>query len=695
MIDIILYRYRIGTFSQKLRNRKSAFINRFEKCYQDKSGKLLLSCLQVLFKLLLLWFLLPDLNNQVGTPLLSGQHPGDHQHVLGQLGGHQLVWEGPVDGFDQQFISVGKKLTVNFKAKYTYGNKEDKRGIKNIHLNIRSLSNKVTEVKNIIREHKPHILGLSECELKKLNGIFDEGKLKVPGYDLLFPKSWSQLGFARVVIYVKKTLQYQQVHELEDDLVQTVWLRGGFKSSKTIYFCHGYREHTSTLGSSIRDQKQQLEMFLSQWEEAAVHNNPSQPNEVHISCDMNLDALNDRWLRPDYHLVTLARLVHTSCHVGNMSQLVTVPTRFQYNSVKDETSISCIDHVYTNSKFRCSNVTVIPFGGSDHDAISYIRYSKMPPSPARTIRKRSYKNFDQASFLTSLSQVDWSEVYQCQDADLSAEILTRKFVEVLNIHAPWVLFQQRKFYKPWITDDTKELINNRDKFKKHAEELSIAGDTIAARDAWSNFKKLRNKVNNKKKFDEKKFKTGKVEQSLDSPANIWRTAKGFMDWESSGGPPSQLNVENKLITKASHIATFMNEFFIHKVKKIRDGIQFLPNAFEKCKTIMMGKSCKLELGHVTLDKVNKLLKNLKNSRSTSIDELDNFCVKISADVIDKPLHHVITLSILQQKFPRSWKFSKVIPLHKKGCKLERKNYRPVAILSPLSKILEKVIYEQL
>ena len=39
--------------------------------------------------------------------------------------------------------------------------------------------------------------------------------------------------------------------------------------------------------------------------------------------------------------------------------------------------------------------------------------------------------------------------------------------------------------------------------------------------------------------------------------------------------------------------------------------------------------------------------------------------------------------------------SKVIPLHKKGCKLDRQNYRPVAILSPLSKILEKIIYEQL
>ena len=110
---------------------------------------------------------------------------------------------------------------------------------------------------------------------------------------------------------------------------------------------------------------------------------------------------------------------------------------------------------------------------------------------------------------------------------------------------------------------------------------------------------------------------------------------------------------------------------------------------------MQHKNCKLGIQHVSVLKVNKLLKNLKNSKSTSIDELDNFCVKMSADIIDKPLHHIITLSLMSSRFPSSWKYSKVIPLHKKDCKLECKNYRPVAILSPLSKILEKVVYEQM
>ena len=99
--------------------------------------------------------------------------------------------------------------------------------------------------------------------------------------------------------------------------------------------------------------------------------------------------------------------------------------------------------------------------------------------------------------------------------------------------------------------------------------------------------------------------------------------------------------------------------------------------------------------YVSEVKVNKILKSLSNSRSTGLDELDNFSVKIAADFIAKPLHHIVTLSVMQQKFPRSWKFSKVLPLHKKEDQLERKNYRPVAILSPLSKVLEKIVYEHL
>ncbi len=46
-------------------------------------------------------------------------------------------------------------------------------------------------------------------------------------------------------------------------------------------------------------------------------------------------------------------------------------------------------------------------------------------------------------------------------------------------------------------------------------------------------------------------------------------------------------------------------------------------------------------------------------------------------------------------FPMDAKLAEVVPLYKKADKLVMKNYRPVSILPSLSKILEKIIHEQL
>ena len=111
--------------------------------------------------------------------------------------------------------------------------------------------------------------------------------------------------------------------------------------------------------------------------------------------------------------------------------------------------------------------------------------------------------------------------------------------------------------------------------------------------------------------------------------------------------------------------------------------------------LMRSKKCSLKLGHVSVQKGRKLLMNLKNSKSTSVDELDNYEVKLSAEYIAAPLHHIITLSVEQNMFPSSQKFTQLIPLHKKLSQLETKDYIPVAILSPLSKVLEKAVYQQM
>ena len=104
------------------------------------------------------------------------------------------------------------------------------------------------------------------------------------------------------------------------------------------------------------------------------------------------------------------------------------------------------------------------------------------------------------------------------------------------------------------------MIKSRDEQKKLTVDLAASGDTDAASVAWSSFKKIRNKVNNRTKYEEKHFKVEKMSESLDSPEKTWRTAKSFMDWKQTGGPPHQLSIRvgSKLLTKASLFASEMN-----------------------------------------------------------------------------------------------------------------------------------------
>ena len=57
--------------------------------------------------------------------------------------------------------------------------------------------------------------------------------------------------------------------------------------------------------------------------------------------------------------------------------------------------------------------------------------------------------------------------------------------------------------------------------------------------------------------------------------------------------------------------------------------------------------------------------------------------------------HLVNKSFEHDKFPLCWKLAKISPLFKKGDKFDAKNYRPVAVLPSMSKVLEKVIVSRL
>ena len=120
--------------------------------------------------------------------------------------------------------------------------------------------------------------------------------------------------------------------------------------------------------------------------------------------------------------------------------------------------------------------------------------------------------------------MEWGDVLYISDLDLATETFTRKLRYMLNIHAPWVIFQKRKFFIPWITKETKQLMMERERFKEEAKTLAVRdkgrGVSEEQRLASENYKRLRNKVTKNKRQDKIKYKSKKINEALESPDGL-------------------------------------------------------------------------------------------------------------------------------------------------------------------------------
>ena len=58
----------------------------------------------------------------------------------------------------------------------------------------------------------------------------------------------------------------------------------------------------------------------------------------------------------------------------------------------------------------------------------------------------------------------------------------------------------------------------------------------------------------------------------------------------------------------------------------------------------------------------------------------------------QPLHHLFSLSLAQHYIPEEWRIHQITPIHKSGDRSLVNNYRPIALLCTVSKVLDKIIY---
>ena len=95
------------------------------------------------------------------------------------------------------------------------------------------------------------------------------------------------------------------------------------------------------------------------------------------------------------------------------------------------------------------------------------------------------------------------------------------------------------------------------------------------------------------------------------------------------------------------------------------------------------------------DVLKKIILNLNSKKGALHDCIPVTLLKDSCDVYISQLNDIIIHCLENNIFPNKLKLADVIPIFKKADSLKKENYRPISLLSHISKILERVIYDQI
>ena len=209
-------------------------------------------------------------------------------------------------------------------------------------------------------------------------------------------------------------------------------------------------------------------------------------------------------------------------------------------------------------------------------------------------------------------------------------------------------------------------------------------------------KTLKNyKVTRSLRNDKYKWQKNKLETCNNDSGKLWKNIRGWLNWSSSGSP-TKLYHAGQIVTSPSKLANIMNQFFIGKIENIRMELPTpTGDPLSTLKTKMQDRTSVFSLSCIHPETVKQIILSLKNSKSSGVDNIDTHIIKLIVDDALPAITHIVNLSIEQLRFPTLYKRAKVIPLLKKGDPLDPKNYRPVAILCILSKIIERAIFIQI
>lgn len=328
---------------------------------------------------------------------------------------------------------------------------------------------------------------------------------------------------------------------------------------------------------------------------------------------------------------------------------------------------------------------IIDFNGlSDHSSqMLQVRLSSFAENNPQFAYKRVFNEQNYNNLYAYLQNETWLSVYEAHDVNAAFRVFSELLIYYINIAFPITkICLNKNQKKPWMTEG----IRTSSKNLKLLYKLVIdSQNNIIIKNYYNNYKKVYKRIiqSAKRMHNDTIYRN-----STNKSKTVWNIIENTLANKNSVNISTMLINEENTTDKVVISNTF-NTFFTEGPRKLLstqsadgDHLNFPPNQIN----MFFSPVCECD--------IIKVMKTLKKSNSFGIDGISSNFLKSVTHFIVKPLTYLVNMSIESAIFPEILKTARVIPLYKKGDNMLLENYRPISLLSSISKILEKIVFEQ-
>ena len=394
-----------------------------------------------------------------------------------------------------------------------------------------------------------------------------------------------------------------------------------------------------------------------------------------IMTDQNINVMNDN------HVASI-EVLDLMMHF-NMLPLITLPTRVT------NTSSTLIDNVYVGNELYPKKSFLLEVDYSDHYPCFVEFYGtsliKLDTIEEYQTRKINQEKIDKFKF--DLLNVDLP--VDCTDEVITAYV--SHIQSSFEKHMPLEYKTNRRqicsdaWFDKTLLDKIKAKNKSYKKFK--ANELD-----------WSVYKTIRNECKKAVREAKKTFFTERLKKFRSESRVLWGLLNNLTRRKKSKSDfPKEFLINNLLCSDKKKIACTFAEYYANlgenlaeKVREQRDP-NTVYNTTPKTKIV----SENIFLYPTTEKEIIEIVNDLKSKKSSGIDCICNFMLKEIIDSLSLNLCKMINCTLDKGFFPSVFKTAKVMPLFKKGNPKIVNNYRPISLLSCISKVFEKVMLKRL